>query len=219
MSKQEIFYIEEEDVPEEFLGNDYSEDSEDDDLPDNEYTTFIEDWLKENNHQPKRGDAILVRDAPRNDNRVFWDGSKVINQEYQLDDYGNVPLGFSFPEFSISYFKDCENHNCFTYLNLEAVNLKVEDLTTSLIKVKLSDLFLEKNYNDDTFKEVESDIDIQYKTFVYQGETYYIVFGSDSDPANLDVIDGVAIFNHNLYGDEYHLINNPEETNNHIFFI
>ncbi len=51
MSKQEIFYIPQEDVPEEFL-EDINESEE--------YLTFVTNWIKEKNIHPKRGDAILI---------------------------------------------------------------------------------------------------------------------------------------------------------------
>ncbi len=205
MPKQAIFYIPEEDIP---------------NIPDisisYQYLDFVENWLKEKNIQPKRGDAILVKDAYLNDGRVFWNGFKVIHQEYSRLGNGSIPLEFSFPEFSISYFKNCEGDIPHINLDLRRVNLDKDQINQSLTDARLSDLFLEKDYNG-ILGPIQENYRIRYKTFVYQGETYYIVLIKD-DEEDMVIEYDLEIFFCDFYDEDYRLINHPEDINNHIFF-
>lgn len=76
---------------------------------------------------PRYGDVLIdLNDVGyRNQGVYFWNGA-IIGSCYDFDDYGSVPLEFSWPEFPISYYLDIIDHNNYVNFRVEK-ELKVED--------------------------------------------------------------------------------------------
>jgi hypothetical protein len=73
--------------------------------------------VSENRNTIQRGDLIQLEWLQyRNDGGYLWDGENVINLYYDIDDYGSVPLSFSFPEFPFRYFENVIVHNDLVFL-------------------------------------------------------------------------------------------------------
>jgi len=71
-------------------------------------------------HEIRRGDVVqFFCVVDRNDYKVMWDGDKCIALEVEMDEYGNTPQSFMFPEFAIKYFSSSIDHNRFVWLTNE----------------------------------------------------------------------------------------------------
>ncbi len=74
------------------------------------------------NSQLVRGDVIFLgwESGYRNIGKLMWNGEKVIELDYDLDDYGNVPSCMQFPEFPPDHFTDSIAHNEIFCLSLDS---------------------------------------------------------------------------------------------------
>lgn len=52
----------------------------------------------------QRGDVVRPAGQYRNLNTYVWDGKHLVELDSQLDEYGNLPLAFSYPEFDLTYW-------------------------------------------------------------------------------------------------------------------
>lgn len=119
----------------------------------------------------KRGDVLHLQwiGNYRNEGKFLWDGSKAVNLDYTIDDYGSVTTEFAFPEFRPDYFLESIKHNEIVRLSPDKVkeaitNFNVEEQTSyitdkynkyiikinypDLIKIKFGSIFLDENYLD-----------------------------------------------------------------------
>jgi hypothetical protein len=135
-----------------------------------EITKVIDkDFINEN--LLKRGDVLYLNwvGSYRNDGKFLWDGKKVVNLDYEDDDYGSVPKEFAFPEFRPDYFSESIVHNNIVRLIPEKINEVINnfdvDTQTSFvtdkydkyevvldlpnlqkINIKFSRIFIDKDY-------------------------------------------------------------------------
>ena len=69
----------------------------------------------------KKGDIVCIKNDPnydyRNGGKLVWDGEKLINLEYSVDDYGaapkSLPVGAS--GFSATHWEEVIVHNAYVY--------------------------------------------------------------------------------------------------------
>ena len=60
----------------------------------------------------ERGDIVqFEKECYRNDFKLIWDGKKLINLEFDVDEYGNLPKQFTMDEFSVDYWDKAIAHN------------------------------------------------------------------------------------------------------------
>src|SRR5579883_1526137 len=86
-----------------------------------------------------RGDVIHLGWTGNylNDGKFIWTGEKVIDLDYDIDEDGNVPQEFSFPEFPFAHFYHSIAHNTILWLSpstiQEAINNYQEDKKATTI--------------------------------------------------------------------------------------
>jgi len=112
----------------------------------------------------KRGDVVWLVTADdygyRNNGRYFYDGERIIEQEYDLniDDYGHIPKCFLFGEFPPMYWSEEERHNCIFCINLSPLDL--ENLEKQLIEN-------EKQFYDEEEILFSADVEINGKIYKF----------------------------------------------------
>ena len=93
----------------------------DDSLDHDLITRKMTEWVMKSNVPIKRGDLVSLvprSERYRNDWVYIWDGSAVIDLEYDVDDYGHVPRSFvvTHTEFSPRWWVDLVAHNSIFWL-------------------------------------------------------------------------------------------------------
>lgn len=86
--------------------------------------------VKEKQFPVQRGDIIWLDElaGDRNDGRTFWDGEKVVLQDFTLDEYGNGVKQLPFPELPPHYFQD--THNNYIWVSTEQQNIESQLLSS-----------------------------------------------------------------------------------------
>ena len=103
--------------PSEYKDGDYYDD--DGDYNNDDTLISLTNLVNDKYSHIKRGDAIRdCSNTYRNTGRYFWDGENVIDMETELDDYQSIPLVFSYPEFSPTYFRNVIDHNTICNIDL-----------------------------------------------------------------------------------------------------
>lgn len=88
-----------------------------------------------------RGDILRLGGSNRfgNAGKFIWTGEKIIELDYTLDDYGNIPKEFTFPEFSLDHFHDSVSHNAIIWLSPDSLDEAVRNFAGD--KTTVSDLY------------------------------------------------------------------------------
>lgn len=114
----------------------------------------------------KRGDIVqfdLI--TYRNDLKLIWDGTKLIDLEYDIDEYGHVPRQFNMGEFPVNYWDKTISHN---YIRWPTENIANQ---------------IQKNF---TINNDHPEYGCPwYSSFVINGFDKYIVRPCDNDTDNI----------------------------------
>lgn len=144
-------------------------------VPNFDSTTFVDDdreipnrlteWIHEEKFEVKlkKGDVVhLPCGGYRNDGSYFWNGEKVIDFEFTVDEYGAVPQEWTFPEFPINYFDMVVAHNSYVWIDSQ-FNEEIAANTTFGIP--------------DIVENAPGKI--MYSWFIYSEEKYWIIGEAD----------------------------------------
>jgi hypothetical protein len=103
---------------------------------------IFEDITKEILLEILRGDIIFLGwPSYGNNNKVVWDGEKVLDLDSCDPDSGNVPKELSFPEFPLDHFYHSINDNRIIHLSPSAVFEAIENFNEESQTTIISDLY------------------------------------------------------------------------------
>jgi hypothetical protein len=89
----------------------------------------------------RRGDILRLDWIPkyRNNGKLIWTGEKLITLDTSLDNYGNLPREFSFPEFSLNHFHKTIDHNNIIWLSLSNIDELIKNYIRENFSSRISD--------------------------------------------------------------------------------
>lgn len=125
---------------------------------------ILADIVKAKEWNISKGDVVWIADFDyRNDGRHFWDGSNIIPQDNEEDDYGGVPKVFTCPTFSPIHWNDVETHNFNVWLDARPF---------------IEELRLEAKY--DLLPQCGLENLHMFSTFTHNGKKNYLILSDES---------------------------------------
>ena len=133
----------------------------------------ITNYVIDNVPEIKRGDIVSVipeDERYRNDGLFIWNGEKVIELDFSIDEYGSVPPEFiiTYTEFSVDWWRGIIKHNGYIWPSKE-IRKKFADAVLSYNPQKLLDNLqfgqylvlneVEFNLDDNHYLLILSDVD------------------------------------------------------------
>lgn len=137
----------------------------------------------------RRGDIIYFQKfgAYRNDGVYMYDGKKIVDLNYDIDDYGSVSQEFlAIDEFPLDYFVDVIDHN-------QIINIDVNEYTDQLQKNLSEDMFIDDMYRVTSFIGRDQKL---YKVYVLledKDDPINWKFGYYRVAINGDLLEGSAV--------------------------
>ena len=125
-------------------------------------TDLIYPYIKE--REILRGDILHFEwlGSYRNVGKAIWSGDHIIPLDHDLDDYGNLPKEFQFPEFPLDHFYRSIAHNQIIWLSKESVNEAIRNFNEETQLSTISDtkgkkypvrVYTTRRYSKDDFKD------------------------------------------------------------------
>ena len=77
----------------------------------------------------------------RNEGKLIWTGEKIVELDYNIDDYGSVPSEFQFPEFPLDHFQKSLERYSILWLSSATVQEAIDNYDEKKEATRLSDLY------------------------------------------------------------------------------
>jgi hypothetical protein len=103
----------------------------------------IENKIKSGQYPRLRGDVALIKNNYfENEEKMIWNGEKLVELDYSIKAQGNVPKEFTFPEFSLEYFSNTISNSI--WLSEKTVQEAIENYNEKSQETIISDNY--ENY-------------------------------------------------------------------------